>query len=162
MSTLFQSELMDIEPGWIDFNGHLNMAYYGVLFDRGADQVYPTLGFGPEYAAKRRLTTYTAEFHIRYIRELHLGDRVFTTFRLVDFDAKRFHALQELHHMDGWLAATGESMTLHVDMTGPRVTPMDADTLARLEKMADAHARVPLPPKTLSRAIAIPNSTRRP
>ena len=39
---------MTVRPEWIDFNGHLNMAYYNVLFDEGADEVYPLMGFGPE------------------------------------------------------------------------------------------------------------------
>ena len=29
------SRVMGIEPDWIDYNGHLNMAFYNVLFDRG-------------------------------------------------------------------------------------------------------------------------------
>ena len=37
---------MRVEPGWIDYNGHLNMAYYNVLFDRAVDEVYELLGLG--------------------------------------------------------------------------------------------------------------------
>ncbi|RKF15424.1 thioesterase [Roseovarius spongiae] len=136
---------MEIEPGWIDFNGHLNMAYYNVLFDRGADHAYPRLGFGADYARERRMTTYVAEFHVRYLRELHLGDRVRASFRLLDFDAKRFHSYQELRHEDGWLAATAEGLTLHVDMTGPRVAPMPGDVMENMTKMQAEHDRLPRP-----------------
>ena len=34
----FVSSVMRVEPGWIDYNGHLNMAYYHVLFDRAVDE----------------------------------------------------------------------------------------------------------------------------
>ena len=124
---LFRSSMMSVSPEWIDFNGHMNMAYYNVLFDRCADEVYPQLGFGPDYAATRKLTTYTAEFHVCYVRELHVNNRVSCTFQMIDYDEKRFHCYQELYHEDGWLAATAEALTLHIDMTGPRVTPMPAD-----------------------------------
>jgi acyl-CoA thioester hydrolase len=141
----FMSDLMQIEPEWIDYNGHLNMAYYSVLFDRAADQVYPLLGFGAEYAATRKLTTYAAEFHIRYLRELHLGDRMRCAFYMIAHDEKRFHSFQQLYHEDGWLAATGEGLTLHVDMTGPRVVAMPDDILARIARMQAAHATLPRP-----------------
>lgn len=153
-ATPFLSSLLEIEPAWIDFNGHLNMGYYTVLFDRGADQAYEGLGFGPDYAAARRLTTYTAEFHVRYIRELHEGDRVRVSFRMIDHDDKRFHAWQELWHEDGWLAATGEGVALHVDMTGPKVVPMPEDILARVAAMQRAHAALPLP-EGLGRRITL-------
>ena len=40
---------MRIEPQWIDYNGHLNVAYYNVLFDRAVDEVYELIGLGPAY-----------------------------------------------------------------------------------------------------------------
>ena len=83
---LFRSSVMRVEPGWIDYNGHMNMAYYNVLFDRCADEVYELLGFGPDYAETEKHTTYTAEFHVCYVRELHLDDPVTVTFQLIDAD----------------------------------------------------------------------------
>ena len=48
----FVSSLMRVEPQWIDYNGHLNMAYYNVLFDRAVDEVYELIGIGAEYLEK--------------------------------------------------------------------------------------------------------------
>lgn len=141
----FMSSLLEIEEGWIDFNNHLNMGYYTVLFDRAADQAFESLGFGPDYVASRNHTTFAAEFHIRYLRELKLGDRVRASFWLIEHDDKKFHGFQELYHEDGWLAATGEGMTLHVDLSGPRVVPMPEDIHARIEAMAAEHAKLPRP-----------------
>lgn len=115
--------MMRVRPEWIDFNGHLNMAYYNVLFDTSVDQAYELLGFGPDYQ-KTGCTTYVAEFHVCYVRELHENDEVFVTLQILDHDAKRFHTYQELYHADGWLAATAEGLTLHVDQSGPRVAEM--------------------------------------
>jgi acyl-CoA thioester hydrolase len=115
---------MTVKPEWIDFNGHLNMAYYNVLFDESVDELYPHIGFGLDYMKTTGCTTYVAEFHVCYLRELKVNDRVTCTFYLVEHDAKRFHAYQELHHEDGWLAATAEGLTLHVDQSGPKVAPM--------------------------------------
>lgn len=149
------SSVMTIQPEWIDYNGHLNMAFYSVLFDRCADEAYELLGLGPDYAKTRRLTTYTAEFHICYLRELHLGDRVTSTFHLLDHDEKRFHTFQELRHVDGWLAATGETLGLHVDMSGPKVAPFPPDVAEKLAAMRQAHAALPRPERA-GRSIGIP------
>ncbi len=70
----FVSSLMKVEPAWIDYNGHLNMAYYNVLFDRAVDEVFELLGCGADYV-KKGFSTFTAEVHVRYLRELKEGDR---------------------------------------------------------------------------------------
>ncbi len=49
LAPLFVSSLMHVEPAWIDYNGHLNMAYYNVLFDRAVDEAFERLGCGLEY-----------------------------------------------------------------------------------------------------------------
>ena len=135
---------MTVRPEWIDYNGHMNMAYYAVLFDLAADEIYPSLGFGPDYQ-KTGFTTYTAEFHVCYLRELHLGDNVTVTLQLLDHDARRFHFYQEIHHADGWCAATAETMALHVDQSGPSVAPMPAAILEELASLRAAHAALPWP-----------------
>ena len=99
----FVSSLMHVEPGWIDYNGHLNMAYYNVLFDRAVDEAFGLLGIGPDYVKARRHSCFTAEIHVRYLRELHAGDPVRVTFQLLDYDAKRIHYFEQLFSRDRWL-----------------------------------------------------------
>ena len=72
----FLSSVMQIEPQWIDYNGHLNMAYYNVMMDRAIDEMWLQLGIGPTYMKQRYGSTFTAECHVRYLREIHLGDPV--------------------------------------------------------------------------------------
>jgi acyl-CoA thioester hydrolase len=138
---------MLVKPEWIDYNGHLNMAYYNVLFDQGADEIYEQLGFGPDYHAATGNTTYVAEFHLTYLRELHVNDPVTVTCQLIDFDAKRLHTFQEIWHRDGWLAATGEALTLHVDQSGPKVAPIPQAVLANVAALHTAHSSLPMPDK---------------
>jgi len=141
----FRSSFLEIEAGWIDYNNHLNMGYYPVLFDRAADELWARLGFGPAYVAATNHTTFSAEFHVRYLKEVKLGDKLWSTIWIIDHDEKRFHTFQELYHEDGWLSATGEGLTLHVNLEGPKVAPMPAAIQARLKALAEAHARLPRP-----------------
>ena len=82
----FLSSVMQIEPQWIDYNGHLNMAYYNVMFDRAIDELWLQLGIGPTYMKNRQGSTFTAECHVRYLREIHLGDPVQISILLVGAD----------------------------------------------------------------------------
>jgi acyl-CoA thioester hydrolase len=142
----FVSSVMKVEPEWIDYNGHLNMAYYNVLFDRAVDEAYELMGCGLAYLKDTRHSTFTAEAHIRYLRELHAGAPVRVTFQLLDFDAKRMHYFEQLFHTEGgWLSATFENMVLHVDMTTKKVAPFPDFIAARLAKMKAAHAHLPMP-----------------
>jgi acyl-CoA thioester hydrolase len=150
----FVSATMAIEKDWIDYNGHLNMAYYNVLFDRCMDEALDRLGAGAAYARERRMTIYTAEVHICYVQELHLGDVVTVSFQMLDHDEKRVRAFQEIRHVDGWLAATSETLSLHVDMAGPKVAPFPADVLANVAAMRAAHAGLPMPERA-GRSIGI-------
>lgn len=152
------SRIMELEKDWIDYNGHLNAAYYNVLFDRGIDQALDAIGIGADYAKKRQLTIYTAEAHVCYVQELHLDHKVTVSFQLLDHDDKRLRAYQEIRHVDGWLAATCETLSLHVDMTGPKVAPFPADVLAEIEAVRAAHAGLPMPERA-GRAIGIRRKT---
>src|SRR5436305_7024376 len=94
--TPFLSSIMQIEPQWIDYNGHLNMAYYNVMFDRAIDELWLKLGIGPGYMTERHGSTFTAECHVRYLREIHIADPVQVSVLLVAADEKRLHTFEEL------------------------------------------------------------------
>ena len=155
----FVSSVMRVEPAWIDYNGHLNMAYYNVLFDRCVDEAYELLGVGPSYLSTHRHSTFTAEAHVRYLREVRESDPVRVTFQLIDYDAKRIHYFQQLFHAtDGWVSATSENMTLHVDMTAKKVAPFPQSVSRTLGQMKASHARLPRP-EAVGRSIAMPEKS---
>jgi len=125
----FASTVMQIEPHWIDYNGHLNMAYYNVMMDRAIDQMWLHLGIGPTYMKERYGSTFTAECHVRYLREIHLGDPVQVTVYLLAADEKRIHTFEELRHdTEGWISATSENMTIHIDMNARKAAPFPSDS----------------------------------
>jgi acyl-CoA thioester hydrolase len=156
----FVSSTMRIEPPWIDYNGHMNMAFYHVLFDRGVDEAFAILGVGQDYVEERRASMFTAEVHTVYRRELKLDDTVRVTLQLIDFDEKRLHFYQEVRHAsEGWVAATCENMSLHVDFETRRVAAFPADIQDNLAVMKTAHARLSRP-SALGRVMAIPRQGR--
>jgi acyl-CoA thioester hydrolase len=152
----FVSSVMKIEPHWIDYNGHLNVAYYNVLFDRAVDEVYELIGLGPDYLKQRGHSTMVAELHVRYLREVREADLLRVTIQLLAYDAKRIHLFEQLlHATENWVSATSESMTLHVDMTAKKVTPFPESVMRKLERMQTAHSVLPRP-EAAGRSIKMP------
>lgn len=141
---------------WIDYNGHLNMAYYSVIFDRGVDHVYDALGIGEAYARSGVGSCFTMEVHLHYLQELSLDDEVEVHFQLLNHDAKRIHFFEYLYHKQaGYLAATSEQLGLHVDMQTRRSAPFPTLALERLQQLKVAHSKLPLPDQA-GHTIAIP------
>ncbi|MEJ1161584.1 thioesterase family protein [Prosthecomicrobium sp. N25] len=154
--TLPLSPIMAVEPAWIDYNGHLNMAYYNVFFDRAADAVFEHLGLGPDYVKTRAMSYMTAEIHVCYLREIFLETPVRVRLRVLDVDDKRLHVFSELLHAEeGWVSATSEQMYLHVDMTARRTAPWPLEIRAGFEAMKRAADALPRPERA-GRAIGIP------
>src|ERR1700704_717109 len=151
----FVSSEMQVEADWIDYNGHLNMAYYNVLFDRAVDEAFELIGCGLDYVRMRRHSCFTAEVHVRYLRELKGGDPVRVTFQLLNYDQKRMHYFEQLFHAtEGWVSATSENMSLHVDMDAKKTAAFPNAAVKRLAQMKAAHARLPRP-EAAGRRIAM-------
>jgi acyl-CoA thioester hydrolase len=106
---------------------------------------------------ERHGSTFTAECHVRYLREIHLGDPVQVSILLVGADEKRLHTFEELRHAtEGWISATSENITLHIDMAARKVAPFPPDIRARIADIADVHAAVPRP-EGIGRKVAMPS-----
>ena len=111
-------------PEWIDANGHMNLAYYVVLFDQATDLLYDMLGVGQAYRDATGNSTFTAETHTLYEREVRVGERVRVVPHLLGADAKRLHYFHEMFHAEGGhRVAAQELIALHIDLSVRRVAP---------------------------------------
>ena len=96
---------------------------------------------------------------MRYLRELREGDPVRVTLQLLDYDTKRMHYFEQLFHAEeGWVSATSENMSLHVDMAAKKVAPFPAEVTRCLARMKAAHAQLPRP-EAAGRSIAMPGKS---
>ncbi|HET9949104.1 MAG TPA: thioesterase family protein [Longimicrobiales bacterium] len=149
-----------VRPEWIDHNGHFNMGYYVVVFDKATDAWLDHIGLSVADRERTGVTTFTLESHVCYLRELLEGAPLRFTTRLLGFDEKRIHYFHEMRHAtEGWLAATNELISLHVSNRTRRAAPMARDVRARLAEILERHSALPLPSQ-VGRAIGLGN--RRP
>ena len=144
----FISNKMSVLPEWIDTNGHMNVARYLRAFDLAFDDVYEEVGITAEHMRIERGTTFAAEMHITYQRELLQGDPLRITTRLLAYDLKRMHWIQCMYHREqGYLAATNEWLILYVDIDKRRAGRMPAALERGFQAILAAHAPLPLPPE---------------
>ena len=144
-----------VEESWIDYNGHMNVAFYSLAFDRALDHVYDTLGIGIEYTHAGLGSCFAAEVHLNYLSEVVLDDPLRVTFQLLDCDAKRLHFFEEMYHAEtGELAATSEQLALHVDMSTRRSAPFPDDAQARIAELWAVHEQMERP-EQVGRVIGI-------
>src|SRR5690606_38613125 len=86
-----------IRPEWIDYNGHLNVAYYVLVFDHATDRFFDRLGLDAAWRAAENRSTFALEQHVMHLRELKLGDSVVVTTQLLDYDARRLHFFHAMY-----------------------------------------------------------------
>ena len=152
----YTGKMQTVEDQWTDYNGHLNMAYYAVLFDRGAEELFESFGLGADYFKTTNCTTFTLETHTTYANELHAGDEVRIETQIIGADQKRVHYVQQMFRGDtSYLACVLEVMLSHVDMTAKRTSPFPDHIQAKINEMAALHKPLPLPPQ-VGHVIALP------
>jgi len=157
---LFDLHRGQVRPEWIDYNGHMNMAYYLVAFDHATDQVLDHFSIGEAYSRQGRGTTFAAETHVTYERELNLGDPLRVTTLILGADAKRLHMFHQMYHgASGYLAATNEVIILHVDLASRRTAPFPEQAATALAAAAAAHAGLARPPQ-IGRVISLARRPR--
>ena len=136
----------EVRSEWIDHNGHMNLAYYVVLFDYATDLLFDVLDLGLDYRRRTDHGTFVGETHTLYERELLVGTQVRVATQILLADDKRLHLAHEMFRLDtGERAAAQELMFLHVSLAARRVTPFPPELKARIHDAATAHAALPRP-----------------
>ena len=135
-----------IKPEWIDYNGHMNVAYYVLVFDQATDAYKSHIGIDESYRERRNLSTFAAELHVTYIKEVHLNDTIDIKTQLIDHDTKRHHFIHQMFEQkSGDLCAAMEVMSLHIDLATRRTAPFPTEVYDRISTLMQSHARLARP-----------------
>ena len=147
----------DIEPQWIDYNGHLRDAYYTLVFSQAIDALMDEVGLDRGYRARTSCTLYTLEMHVHYLSEVKSTDEISVRARAIGVDAKRIHLALALHCARlAEPAALGEFMLLHVQQAPTvRSTVVPPEIRQRLDGWLALDDQTPLPAPG-SRTMTLP------
>ena len=114
---------------WIDYNDHMNVSYYLLIFDKfGADTLNDIFKMGEHSAKTTKKSTMMVESHITYNEELLLNDKVDINLVYFDHDKKRLQYKMEMIHKEKkYLASTIEVLALYVDLNERKVAEFEEE-----------------------------------
>ncbi len=135
---------------WVDFNGHMADASYGIVLSDTITAFMDMIGIDAEYRLKTNNTIYTMEMRILYLRECHKGQKFDVLMQVIDHDEKRFHTFVRIvDEESGEDVAWGEQLLLHTHqdpVSGPRSCPFPPEIMDKLEAYRVAHRGLEVPP----------------
>jgi acyl-CoA thioester hydrolase len=102
-----------VQPDWVDYNGHMRDAYYGLVFSFAVDSFMDAIGLDKDYRPQTKATLYVVEDHRFYLDEVKEGEPLQVETFVLDSDRKRIHLYQCLQS-NNKTASVCESLQLHV------------------------------------------------
>ena len=140
MSVFLSSQ--KIIKDWIDYNNHMNVSYYLLIFDKyGADVLNDSFKMGEHSARTTGKSTMIVETHITYNQELKMDDEIDVNLVFFDHDKKRLqYKMEMIHKQKKYLASTIEILALYVDLNTRKVSEFEGD---KLETVSYTHLTLP-------------------
>ena len=133
-----------IPQTWTDYNGHMNEAYYVEVSGQATDRFMELIGADADYVASGK-SYFTVENFVQYHSELHAGDRVTVTTQVLRGEGKKMHLFHRLNNKAGEVAATVETLLLHIDLNARKTSVPSDDVAEKLGAYAEKHADLPKP-----------------
>jgi acyl-CoA thioester hydrolase len=135
----------------------MNVAYYVLAFDKATDRFFDYIGVGDAYRDSTGCATFAAECHVTYSRELLVDDPLRITTQLLAHDEKRIHYFLRMYHEEnGYVAASCEWISLHVNLESRRVTPLAQVVRNTLAEIARTHSLLEQPDE-VGHVIGVPS-----
>ena len=113
---------------WTDYNNHMNLSYYILVFDKGAEVILSKFNMGEHSAKTTKRSTMVVESHVTYDQEVKENDEVDINLIYCDHDKKRIqYKLEMIHSEKKYLAATLEALSLYVDLDERKVVEFEKE-----------------------------------
>ena len=123
-----------IKKEWTDYNNHMNMAYYVLVFDQIWEIILEKFKMGEQSAKTTNMSTMVVETHTTYNNEVKEGDEVEINLTFLDHDKKRLHFKMEMIEKSSKkLAATLEMLSLYIDLNQRKVTEFEQEKVKLMD-----------------------------
>ena len=123
-----------IKKEWTDYNNHMNMAYYVLVFDQIWEIILEKFKMGEHSAKSTKMSTMVVETHTTYNNEVKEGDEVDINLTFFDHDKKRLHFKMEMIEKSSKkLSATLEMLSLYIDLDKRRVTEFEDEKVKLMD-----------------------------
>jgi len=125
---------------WVDYNGHMNLSYYILVFDIGAEVFLSKFKMGEHSAKTTKRSTMVVETHTTYNNEVKEGDEVDVFLSHFDHDKKRLHYKLEMYDkVKNTLSATTEVLSLYINLNLRKVAEFEDEKTKIMNEFIDKH-----------------------
>jgi len=132
MSVFLKSQ--KITNDWVDYNGHMNMAYYVLIFDQAWEVALEKFKMGESAAKSQQRSTMVVETNTKYINEVKENEEVNINLIYFDHDKKRLHLKMEMNEKKtNKLSASMEWISLYIDLGKRKVTEFELDKIELMD-----------------------------
>ena len=123
---------------WTDYNNHMNLSFYILVFDRAAEKILSQFKMGGEAAKKEKRSTMVVETHTTYNNEVKEGDDVEVFLSYFNHDKKRLHYKLEMYEKGkNNLSATTEVLALYMNLDLRKVAEFENEKLLIMDKFIE-------------------------
>ena len=123
---------------WTDYNNHMNLSYYILVFDKAAEKILSKFNMGEEAALKTKRSTMVVETHTTYNNEVKEGDEVDVYLSYCDHDKKRLHYKLKMYEKNkNMLSATTEVLALYINLELRKVSEFEKEKVLLIDKFID-------------------------
>ena len=131
-----------IKKEWTDYNKHMNVAYYVLVFDESWEVMLQKFKMGEDSAKTTRMSTMVVETYITYNNEVKEGEEVEVFLTYFDHDKKRLHyKLEMIEKSSKKLSATIELLSLYVDLKKRKVSEFEEEKINLMQSFINANGR---------------------
>ena len=123
---------------WTDYNGHMNLAFYILVFDKGAEEILSKFKMGEQSAKTTKKSTMAVESHTTYNNEVKENEEVDVYLSYFDHDKKRLHYKLEMYEKSkNILSATTEVLSLYIDLNIRKVAEFENEKLEIMDQFIE-------------------------
>ena len=123
---------------WTDYNGHMNLAFYILVFDKGAEEILSKFKIGEQSAKTTKKSTMAVESHTTYNNEVKENEEVDVYLSYFDHDKKRLHYKLEMYDKSkNILSATTEVLSLYIDLNIRKVAEFENEKLEIMDQFIE-------------------------
>ena len=123
---------------WTDYNNHMNLSFYILVFDKAAEKILSKFNMGEEAAIKTKRSTMVVETHTTYNNEVKEDDDVDVYLSYCDHDKKRLHYKLEMYEKSkNVLSATTEVLALYINLDLRKVAEFEKEKILIMNNFID-------------------------
>ena len=132
---------------WLDYNGHMNVAYYTLAFDKSLDIfLEDLLGIGESHAYENNQGPFVVQAHYHYLNEMRLNEKFHVRLFVVDCDKNKMHLCMEIYSLfQEKVIAVVEQVLINVNLKLRKSEPYPPWAFEKLIKLKNTHKNASLP-----------------